>query len=63
VPVARSPGPPAATAQDPVCGMTVPIGTARHRSEAPDGPVYFCCGGCKQQYDRDPGRYAAPSPR
>jgi xanthine dehydrogenase accessory factor len=47
-----------AVARDPVCGMTVTIATARHRSEAPDGPVYFCCGGCKQRYDQDPGRFA-----
>jgi len=47
------------TARDPVCGMTVTIATARHRSDGPTGPVYFCCGGCKQRYDRDPGRSAA----
>ncbi len=28
-----------------------------HRSDGPDGPVYFCCGGCRQRYDREPGRY------
>jgi xanthine dehydrogenase accessory factor len=50
------------TARDPVCGMTVTIATARHRSEGPAGPVYFCCGGCKQRYDRDPGRFAAAGP-
>jgi len=56
-------GPAAAptTARDPVCGMTVTIATARYRSESPTGPVYFCCGGCKQRYDREPGRYA-PEP-
>ena len=57
--------PPAAVptmAQDPVCGMTVTIATARHRSDGPAGPVYFCCGGCKQRYDREPGRYAAALP-
>jgi len=48
----------AATAQDPVCGMTVVVATARHRSEGPRGPVYFCCAGCKQRYDRDPGQFA-----
>jgi xanthine dehydrogenase accessory factor len=44
-------------ARDPVCGMTVTIATARHRSEGPGGPVYFCCAGCKERYDREPGRY------
>jgi xanthine dehydrogenase accessory factor len=50
------------TAQDPVCGMTVSIATARHRSEGAGGPVYFCCAGCQQRYDREPGRYAASNP-
>ena len=50
------------TALDPVCGMTVTVATARHRSGGPGGPVYFCCSGCKQRYDREPGRYpAAPA--
>jgi xanthine dehydrogenase accessory factor len=51
-----APSPPA-TALDPVCGMTVAITTARHRSEGPGGPVYFCGGGCKQRYDQEPGRF------
>jgi hypothetical protein len=37
--------------------MTVTIATARHRSDGPAGPVYFCCGGCRQRYEREPGRY------
>jgi xanthine dehydrogenase accessory factor len=45
------------TARDPVCGMTVTIATARHRSEGSAGPVYFCCGGCKHRYDLEPDRY------
>jgi xanthine dehydrogenase accessory factor len=59
--VAPSPTAPP-TAQDPVCGMTVIVATARHRSEGPAGPVYFCCAGCKQRYDRDPGRFPAVRP-
>src|SRR5262245_34757207 len=46
-----------AHARDPVCGMTVTIASARYRSDGPGGPVYFCCGGCKQRYDREPDRY------
>jgi YHS domain-containing protein len=61
-PEAVSPAVAPTTAQDPVCGMTVTIATARHRSESPGGPVYFCCAGCQQRYDREPGRYAAGSP-
>ena len=50
------------TARDPVCGMTVTIAMAGHSSRNPSGPVYFCCAGCKQQYDREPGRYAVGAP-
>ena len=61
-PEAASPAAAPTTALDPVCGMTVTIATARHRSDGPAGPVYFCCGGCKQRYDREPGRYTAARP-
>jgi xanthine dehydrogenase accessory factor len=49
-------------ARDPVCGMMVTIGTARHRSETPAGPVYFCCSGCQARFDREPGRYPVADP-
>ena len=39
--------------------MTVTIATVRHASEGPQGRVYFCCAGCKERYDREPGRYDA----
>jgi xanthine dehydrogenase accessory factor len=51
-----------AEARDPVCGMMVTIATARHESAGPGGPVYFCCAGCKQRYDREPERYGAAGP-
>ena len=46
-------------ATDPVCGMSVTIATARHRSEYGGTSWYFCCGGCKKQFDADPIAYAA----
>ncbi|HEX2483045.1 MAG TPA: XdhC family protein [Methylomirabilota bacterium] len=58
---AASPAVPV-TARDPVCGMTVTIAMAGHSSRNPSGPVYFCCAGCKQQYDREPGRYTVGAP-
>jgi xanthine dehydrogenase accessory factor len=61
-PLAQAAPPAPATARDPVCGMTVTIASARYRSAGPAGPVYFCCGGCKQRYDREPGRFAAGHP-
>lgn len=47
--------------RDPVCGMLVEIASARHRAEASGRAVYFCCAGCKDAFERDPGRYAAAS--
>jgi xanthine dehydrogenase accessory factor len=41
-----------APARDPICGMLVDPATALHRSQTSDGPVYFCCPGCKDAYDR-----------
>jgi xanthine dehydrogenase accessory factor len=38
---------------DPICGMTVDIATAEHRSEAAGRIVYFCCRQCKTSFDRD----------
>jgi xanthine dehydrogenase accessory factor len=48
---------PPAEAIDPICGMTVEIATARHRSDAGGPTTYFCCGRCKETFEQDPGRY------
>jgi xanthine dehydrogenase accessory factor len=48
---------PPAEAVDPICGMTVTIATARYRSDAAGRTTYFCCLGCKETFERDPGRY------
>ena len=45
---------------DPVCGMTVDPATAEHRSSHGGETYYFCSAGCKQSFDRDPGKYALP---
>jgi xanthine dehydrogenase accessory factor len=44
---------------DPVCGMTVTIAAARHFSQFNGKTWYFCCGGCKAQFEADPPHYAA----
>jgi xanthine dehydrogenase accessory factor len=44
--------------KDPICGMTVDIATARHKSQYEGTWFYFCCPGCKQAFDKDPARYA-----
>jgi len=46
-------------ARDPVCGMSVDSGSARHRSEFLNKSFYFCCAGCKQMFDKEPAKYAA----
>lgn len=46
-------------AKDPICGMVVEIATARYHSEVTGHRVYFCCRGCKEQFDRAPERYLA----
>ena len=54
------PAEPAATeaeAIDPVCGMTVDVAAAAHRSEVSGRIVYFCCAACKTSFDREPAKY------
>jgi xanthine dehydrogenase accessory factor len=56
---ARVAPPSAALAKDPICGMTVEVATARHRSDWAGRSVYFCCRHCQETFDADPARYAA----
>jgi xanthine dehydrogenase accessory factor len=52
-----------AEATDPVCGMTVPA-TPAGRPLAHDGDTYyFCCAGCRQEFEKDPDRYAKKETR
>jgi xanthine dehydrogenase accessory factor len=44
---------------DPICNMTVTIAGARHTSEYGGKTWYFCCAGCKRQFEADPAQYAA----
>ena len=61
VPMAAFGAPAAASAEakDPVCGMTVRVATARHRSDWAGRSVYFCCARCKDSFEADPMRYAS----
>ena len=38
-------------ATDPICGMSVTIATARHRSDVGGRITYFCCAHCKETFD------------
>jgi len=42
---------------DPICGMTVDARKAKYRSDFDGKPFYFCCGGCKQAFDKRPDKY------
>ena len=44
-------------ARDPICGMTVDVGKAKYKSEFDGKSFYFCCGGCKQAFDKQPDKY------
>lgn len=50
----------AATVKDPVCGMSVDPGTAKHSVEHQSTTYYFCGGGCRQKFLADPESYLAP---
>jgi xanthine dehydrogenase accessory factor len=51
-----------AEAIDPVCGMTV--ATAAGRALRHDGTdYYFCCAGCRQAFEQDPGAYTRKETR
>jgi YHS domain-containing protein len=50
-------------AKDPVCEMDVKEDQARklELTSDYDGRLYyFCCGECKQEFDRNPAVYAGP---
>lgn len=50
---------PAASAVDPICGMTVDVATAEFRSVYRGAFYYFCCAGCQQRFEKSPEQYAA----
>jgi len=52
-----------ATAIDPVCKMTVTIGTAKHVGEWNGSMWYFCCGGCKTKFLAEPTKFITATER
>jgi xanthine dehydrogenase accessory factor len=51
---------PAAREQkDPVCGMAVEPGRARHKSLYQGVTYYFCCPHCREAFDHEPEKYLA----
>jgi Cu+-exporting ATPase len=49
------------SAIDPVCGMSVDPDQAEYRSFQNGETYYFCSAGCKETFDKDPGKYAGRS--
>jgi P-type Cu+ transporter len=43
---------------DPVCHMEVVEADAAATSEYKGKTYYFCCEGCKEEFDRNPAAYA-----
>jgi Cu+-exporting ATPase len=48
---------PAATVNDPVCGMGVDPATAKQTSEYRGQTYYFCSVMCKKAFEDDPQHY------
>ncbi|MCK7475731.1 MAG: YHS domain-containing protein [Rhodopseudomonas palustris] len=51
----------AASAIDPVCGMSVKIAGSAHRYDYQGITYHFCCAGCRSAFSADPARYLQPS--
>ena len=52
----------AASETDPVCGMRVDPGTARHRTNHRGHDYFFCGARCKDRFIAEPGKFLAPEP-
>jgi xanthine dehydrogenase accessory factor len=48
---------------DPVCGMTVTAGPGAYPLAHDGVTYYFCCPGCRSQFERDPAAYAKKETR
>ena len=46
-------------AKDPVCSMTIKKKDAAATSEYRGKTIYFCNKACKEEFDKDPDKYAA----
>jgi xanthine dehydrogenase accessory factor len=57
--------PPTSPAEviDPVCGMTVPAGPDGNPVEHDGLTYYFCCAGCRTEFEHDPAAHLTNLPR
>jgi P-type Cu+ transporter len=49
--------------KDPVCGMNVDPGSAKHRAEYGGRTYSFCSQGCKTKFAADPVSYIGEKPK
>jgi P-type Cu+ transporter len=54
-------GHPPATGKDPVCGMTVTLATAKHRTSRAGQDYVFCSARCREKFEADPESYLKPA--
>jgi P-type Cu+ transporter len=50
----------AVPAIDPVCGMSVNIATARHRTIHKSQDYFFCSGRCRERFEAEPEKFLQP---
>jgi len=43
--------------KDPICGMNVDEKSAKYKSEYRGATYYFCSPSCKEDFDKNPGKY------
>jgi xanthine dehydrogenase accessory factor len=46
---------------DPVCGMSVEISTARHKTTYAGQTYYFCAAQCQHRFEKHPDKYLKPA--
>ena len=49
-------------AKDPVCGMEVDEATATETAEHEGTAYYFCCKGCRLDFEDDPQKFLSGQP-
>ena len=52
----------AASAIDPVCGMTVDPATAKHHFSYKGQNYFFCSARCRERFEAEPEKFLAPKP-
>ena len=57
---AKEPAADERTEIDPICGMSVDVATARHKTEYAGGEYYFCNPRCREKFLAEPARWIEP---